>query len=68
MLSLSFPLLFPELTGLCFKMWSKIYQIISLCMVEAQQQPREGSANAGGGICANSGTVDEVPAMLVHSV
>lgn len=46
-LSLSFLLLFPELTGLCFKLWSKMYQTISLSMVEAQKQHREGSADAG---------------------
>lgn len=45
--SLSFPLLFPELPRLCFKMWSKMYQIISLPMVEAQNQPRKCCANAG---------------------
>lgn len=44
-LSLSFLLLFPELTGLCFKLWSKMHQIISLPMV--QKQHREGSADAG---------------------
>lgn len=45
--SLSFLLLFSELNGLCFKMWSKMYQIISLPMAEAQKQHRKGSANAG---------------------
>lgn len=46
-LLLSFLLLFPELTGLCFKLWSKMHQIISLPMVEVQKQHREGSADAG---------------------
>lgn len=45
--SLSFLVLFPELTGLCFKMWSKMHQIVSLPMEEAEKQPRKGSANAG---------------------